>query len=281
MPTPLYRITSFESFMSLLVNQQERYVRPIDCWEDTYEGYLLHLLDSDAGESDIIHRLYTIVFNHDIDSTVINFVHLQHARYACYGQCWSRSKDSDAMWRIYSPGRKGIQLVSDRPKLEHVIGSQFKPSQFRLANVKYDIMADEDAKDILHQGVKYTEPFFHKRTAFEHEKETRIILHITDYSNAFTYMTVNMFRQNYKYVSKDLPEEERIIETYNRIYQGKAYPHTLEREFYVSIPDMKEYLTGIRVHPQAEKWFVDLVEKICVRFSIPFLGQSDLYRKCV
>ena len=35
----LYRIISLESFIDLLHNKRERYVRPAT-WEDTFEGYL-------------------------------------------------------------------------------------------------------------------------------------------------------------------------------------------------------------------------------------------------
>lgn len=39
----LYRYISFEDFVNLLVNNKERFVRPVS-WEDKYEGYLLSLI---------------------------------------------------------------------------------------------------------------------------------------------------------------------------------------------------------------------------------------------
>ena len=44
----VYRIIGIESFLSILMNKEERYVRPIDSWQDTFEGYMLHQLDSDT-----------------------------------------------------------------------------------------------------------------------------------------------------------------------------------------------------------------------------------------
>ena len=40
----LYRIISLETFIDLLHNQRERYVRPAT-WDDNYEGYLFRRIE--------------------------------------------------------------------------------------------------------------------------------------------------------------------------------------------------------------------------------------------
>ena len=107
--------------MALLVNKQERFVRPIDCWEDTYEGYMLHMLDTDNGARKVLTELYNNVDEQNVDATIRDYTKLQRARYVCYGQSWSYEHDSDAMWRIYGYENKGIQLISDRSRILRMI----------------------------------------------------------------------------------------------------------------------------------------------------------------
>ena len=41
----LYRIISLETFLDIVLNKRERYVRPAT-WEDTFEGYLFSKLEN-------------------------------------------------------------------------------------------------------------------------------------------------------------------------------------------------------------------------------------------
>lgn len=45
----------------------------------------------------------------------------------------------------------------------------------------------------------------------------------------------------------------------------------------VAIPNISEFIKGVMVHPFAEKWYVDIVESVCKKFSLPFDGKSKLY----
>ncbi len=53
----------------------------------------------------------------------------------------------------------------------------------------------------------------------------------------------------------------------------------MEPEIYIDIPDLSKYIKSVMVHPQAEQWIVDLVEKLCSRkdINIKFLGKSHMY----
>ena len=46
----------------------------------------------------------------------------------------------------------------------------------------------------------------------------------------------------------------------------------------LKIKDIKDYLDGVRVHPEAEDWYVNLVHNLCLEYKVPFLGQSKLYK---
>lgn len=102
----------------LLLTREDRYVNPIDYREDTYEEYHLRRLDSAESSREVIRHLHNVLCDGDIGLTVLYYTKLLHARYLCYGQCWSRLADSDAMWRIYCYGNKGLmQLVSNKGRI--------------------------------------------------------------------------------------------------------------------------------------------------------------------
>ncbi len=62
--------------------------------------------------------------------------------------------------------------------------------------------------------------------------------------------------------------EVRVINTdiYNRS-STKAY----------SIPELKDFITGVLVHPKAADSFVKMVGNLCGILDIPFLGRSKIY----
>lgn len=280
MADKLYRITSFEGFMSLLVNKAERFVRPIDGWEDTFEGYHLHLLDTDEGAKRIIRVIYYEISGQDVKTTIANYSKMQRARYACYGQCWSLVEDSDAMWRIYSYGKKAVQLVSTRERIKNMITqsrwSGYKP---RIEKVKYDLLSSGSSlTGVIKPGSKTDEPYFHKRIAFEHEKEMRVLLNDSKTYQSYTAFSVQAIATNLKKTDTTLPIEERILQASKKL-DGKDnfYHRIFEKSITLKVDKLDEYLSGVRVHPQAEKWYVELIEKICSQYSIKFLGQSDLY----
>ncbi len=164
MGTNLYRITSLEGFLSLLLNKKERFVHPIDCWEDTYEGYMLHLLDTEEGTEKVLRELYTVITPNDIKLTIRNYTKLMRARYACYGQCWSVKADSDALWRIYSYDKKAIQIISNSDRIKDtIVASQGENTTIRIGPVKYDIDDKTgNLNQVLYNKSKINEPYYHK-----------------------------------------------------------------------------------------------------------------------
>lgn len=57
--------------LSLLLTREERYVNPIDCWEDTYEGYHLHRLDSAESSRESIRHLHDELCDGGVGLTVL------------------------------------------------------------------------------------------------------------------------------------------------------------------------------------------------------------------
>lgn len=79
----IYRIISYDRFLEMFDSCNNILVKP-KLWEDTFENFTLKSKLRYPDGSEIV-----------LDA---------HER--LYGQCWTTSKASDAMWRIYSPDKK-------------------------------------------------------------------------------------------------------------------------------------------------------------------------------
>lgn len=282
----LYRFISFESFMNLLITKEERYVRPIDCWEDTYEGYMLHMLDTNKGTREVLEIIYDKYSGNEnkLHNTMLIYSQLLRARYACYGQSWSKVKDSDAMWRIYSYNKKAIQLVSEKDRIKNLFGNNSeKYLKLRIGDITYDDNVDVS----IRKGMPATEPYFHKRDAFKHEEEVRVILLYDKHYSEFTDYYIDSIESISNKNNEEIDDVDKImsaiehleiIEKFENPYRGfSLFPETTN----VRIKELSDYIIGVRVHPQAENWYVNLIEKICEEYHIKFIGQSELYKKVI
>ena len=281
--TMVYRIISLEGLMSILINKEERFVRPIDSWEDTFEGYMLHMLDSQDGMKTILSRLY-IMSGRNQWITIRNLSKLLRSRYACYGQCWSKNPDSDAMWRIYSYDKKAIQLVSKIGSIQSMIDdAAWEGLETEIAEVKYDINDETEALNkILIPTAKIDMAYFHKRPAFKHESEVRVLLNDLKKYESIDVFASTAIGSNLKYADPRKTEPEQIQEAVSHLVNDKGgYLSIAPKEVKMEIKDMKSYLNGIRVHPQAPDWYVALIRKICRNYKISFMGKSDLYRPAI
>ena len=77
----IYRVFSMEWFTQLITTKTNGLVHPAK-WDDPFENFFLQ--------------------NNAITSNQ-TIVSLESLSESLYGQCWTRNRDSDAMWRIYSP----------------------------------------------------------------------------------------------------------------------------------------------------------------------------------
>lgn len=280
--TILYRITSLEGFLSLVLNRQERFVRPIDNWEDTFEGYMLHLLDSDDGIQSIIGQLYEIS-GKDIEATIHIFAKMQRSRYACYGICWTRLRDSDAMWRIYSYDKKAIQIVSSKKRISEMLElASLNEESYTINKVYYDIDDEQSAiSSILNRNNTVDAAYFHKRMAFKHEEEVRVLICDANVYKKIEASSIQTIRENYEKTEASKSPTERLYEAISLGKTRAQYRKLGGKERMISVNDLGGYILGIRVHPQATEWYVQVVEELCVKFKLNFEGKSDLYRAVV
>lgn len=141
----LYRYITLESFLALLETKQIALTN-INLWDDQWEAIISRASRMDSPG-------YSFYQN-------------------TYGQCWSQLRESDAMWRIYSPSRTGIQISTSVERFKMIDG--FKRAV--LGKVIY-LETIEDWRHIFdtQQYSPYNE-FLYKRAAFKHEQEVRILI---------------------------------------------------------------------------------------------------------
>lgn len=158
----IYRIISIERLIELFSKKTNVLVSPKK-WEDPFENFILN---SKA-------RLH--------DGEIVDF----GFRDDFYGQCWSRHKASDAMWRIYSPKTNGVRIRTTIPKLAHSLASELEPCenvQCFIGKVKYlnnakmmNFASTVFKGKINPQAYELAKTLLIKRPAFRHENEVRLL----------------------------------------------------------------------------------------------------------
>jgi len=177
----VYRIFSFSRLQEFFQEQKLALVRP-SLWEDPFENFILNS---------------TGTFPDGREFTIGN-------RDSFYGQCWSLTKESDAMWRIYSPDKDGVKVKTTlrklfRPFFEYggvhhkMNGNEYNLKTF-IGKVKYkgkraliNMLSDRDrmsGKLYDQSGWGQASTFYFKRWAFRHENEVRLMYNGNEDPNA-------------------------------------------------------------------------------------------------
>ncbi|MCA2988896.1 MAG: DUF2971 domain-containing protein [Gemmatimonas sp.] len=162
---PIYRIFSQSRFRELVANRANSLVRPVK-WDDPFENALLKaqgILEDGTRVS--------VGFMDDL-----------------YGQCWTTNRDSDAMWRIYSPNMTGVRVRTTVGRLyEGLVAScpQYHEISCFIGKVEYlsadsivSRFTDSDwaTSHVLDtSGCGQAATLLLKRPEFSHEKEVRLI----------------------------------------------------------------------------------------------------------
>ncbi len=168
----IYRFISLDDFFEIIINKKLTLVRT-SLWDDVYENFLLKLPIKDG-------------------TNLTEYID------GMYGQCWTRTKESDALWRIYSPGTKSVRI---RTTLKSLLISILKSKDYSLLtnigfsagivsyhNIEYlkSISSNIDLVNLIGNATGIMlRSLFLKREEFAHEQEVRIIFRETvseDYS---------------------------------------------------------------------------------------------------
>jgi hypothetical protein len=161
----VYRVFSFKRLEEMFQEKKLTLVKP-KLWDDPFENFILNSKGkTKSGET------FEMAFRN-------NF----------YGQCWSLTKESDAMWRIYSPTKDGVKVKTTIRKLINQLyntSGTFKDLSAFIGRVKYQskkdllkMLSDKatmTGKILDQTGRGQASTFFFKRWAFRHENEVRLI----------------------------------------------------------------------------------------------------------
>lgn len=210
-----------------LVETKKLYLRKAIKWEDPYEGMVAKNIASKLKE------IGAEQFANDYEDA------LNHT----YGTSWTLHEESDALWRIYSPKKTGVQIQTTVSKLKTALKGSLetelkeikdvKDAEFRIRKVKYcnaQILQALLCTFVIPNDT--LNAFLMKNIAYEHEKEVRGLIY--------------------------LPAVDKNM-----------IPASLENEF----------IDRATIDPRAEDWFVEAIKKYCDRNGIKHVERSGLYGK--
>ena len=284
MSRKLFRYIGFEDFINLTINNKDRFVRP-SSWDDKYEGYLFSHMETPEDVRQIVSEMYYNLCPRNYYAIPDNYFRMWHGKWFTYAQCWSKHPETDAMWRCYSYGNRAIRIrTKDDKLLSHTKKVFSEEEQFSvyLEKVNYDL----NKKSILEQQISQMkdsllahETYFHKRPAFRHEGEYRLL--IAD-NSLYSAEGLSSFGVKFKIEEqiKGKTDEEIIDYLTERICaQRTDWDRIGDNNVRIEVAgDISEFLEGVMVHPVAPKWYVDIIEEICKSKKIKFDGQSEIYK---
>jgi hypothetical protein len=167
--TLVWRYLDLAKYVSLLT-RKSLYLASTDRFGDPYEGSLPRL------NREVWLQEVLTAFGPDVPNALV--LNLQQSsrdqsrlakkfRAAFYANCWRLANDeSEAMWKLYCGADQGVAIVLPYGRLVESIGDPFA----YVGCVSYL----DYSRELMKMG-NALYPFMHKRTAFVHEQEVRIV----------------------------------------------------------------------------------------------------------
>ncbi len=162
--------------------------------------------------------------------------------------CWCIGTiESEAMWELYCGDKYGVAITATYQNIE----ANLPDSKYIMAPVKY-IDYQTDGFPLNHYGT----PFFHKRLAFTHEREVRIVRIATDQyddgSIPASYSDPPTDTQRAQL------EKGRQIKVQLKAERGKC--------IFINM-DIINTIQEIVVHPDAPEWYSKVVREVVEKFA--------------
>lgn len=185
--TPLFMILPLERFLQMLKNKQNTLVQP-SSWDDPFEKMI--------NKSAIIRGDLLNYFDNE-KKTEVKFNSNNW-----YGQCWSKSEESDALWRVFTKNKaqRCVKIESSYGLLNRSLDeykeycnkkSSAPKAKMFIDEIQYAKSITDDYAEKLDKLIKKyrkeTETLEQcfalsmlliKRKAFSHEEEIRILAHV-------------------------------------------------------------------------------------------------------
>ena len=157
---PVWRYLGLAALVSILSNRQLPLVR-MDLFDDPFEGSVPPSLPASVKTS----------LGERVSAEQLAAGN-RIARKRFFVSCWTGSDhESEAMWRLYCGLQEGVALRTTYEKLDASL-----PNGVSLGMVRYVDYASWDLK----YPIDLEAPAMHKRLAFAHEHEVRVVFLSTD-----------------------------------------------------------------------------------------------------
>ena len=288
----LYRYISFEEFMSIVTLKHLHFVQPTQ-WADTHEGCMYRLLDNDKNKEVLLSKLYDSSAMSDENSKamdiLLKYYRILMVRHNWFGQCWTdRRSESDAFWRIYSHNNRAIRICTSVQKIEKILS--YEKYNVEKKKVIYDDMTENDLLEpqikLLVQSNNITESYFHKRRAFSHEHEYRILVFPKTDSDGnedghrlflHSVCTFTQVQLNQRIKEMPIKDKQDCVTSCIKIIKSLKYEPSKASQLYIPINSASDLITDVLVTPLAADWYVNLVKGVCDQNGITFAGKSHLY----
>ena len=160
---PVFRVFSYKRLIQLFEEKKNILVKPWK-WDDPFENAI--------NKNNYF----------KVDGTSF-----QRPEQDCiFGQCWTlNNKETDALWRIYSPNKDGIRVKSTLGKLLYSLNNHSDPSSIgRIIYLKESQMETFFQTNIRTLFLYGFLSHYYKREAFSHENEVRIMKFVFDHKMA-------------------------------------------------------------------------------------------------
>lgn len=210
--TLIYRFISFDRLMEILLNKQITLVN-IKNWDDPYENILSKC---------------TFRFDKERD---INISDLQNQ---IFGQSWTLTNESDALWRIYSNDKKGVRIKTCTGKLSDATLNKAKSTigiveYIDEKEMEHKIINETDSLNVMQ--LKYLiKTLLYKRIEFQHENEVRILYQGDDNekSNQIKFFNIepNEFIEDILF---DPRMDNHTVETYTKAIKKFGYKGSVSK----------------------------------------------------
>ncbi len=229
---PIFRIITINRLFQLFETRSNVLVRPKK-WDDPFEKFISESITKLKFEDE---KETTVGFRDDL-----------------YAQCWTKTRESDAMWRIYSPEKNGVRISTTPRKLLNSLSSTLNDVKHYSSYIgKVEYFSTPKLKEYVNESVDkwvyfdidgrgLANSLLFKRNAFKHENEVRLIYNskFKGYNNSDIFK----YRINPLELIDDIVFDPRIeyaeFERYKKGLQKFRFDKRIVKSVLYHIPDFE------------------------------------------
>ena len=239
----LYRIMPFVQFLSLAMGKNTL-VNP-SCWDDPYE------------------RLMETIVSEYIKDGKVKEEDLHHDHW--YGQCWSKTKDSDGLWRSFTHNKevRCVKIKTTKEKLrESILPHNNEDVCFSIDDIFYSKKAEKDIDNCKKEAFKEK-----VQEVVDIQNKFHCMHTHHDFLRAFERSLLIVKRHEFQY-----EDEVRLLAYHKEAMKEKSWAYDT---------DFKTWVEEVEFDPWTKDYEYATYEKL-IKEKFDFKGKiklSTLYKK--